>query len=447
MFLATISLSLASSSVGCDGGYRNEPTVPYAETPTPVIPSPTDTPAPPTGTPTQKDTSSGTSPTKPEKDSQNIRTKIPTAEPETLPTPSHETTAEPEPAPEEKTVQIPAYSTEPREVIGTDLLGLQLVLSAYDNLAEPPTVEELLEKGPFAAETSPVQIAFIGVPDPDSIRCHWRPIALTLQQREEQSRFWLGITPETPLPNHADLKRIFLAILGKVAPAAQDRVEAGILHLVAGGLSTEHFKLTCYADYVTTEYLLGNGPARVTVLYPKEHNGLTYDLYKKDHASGGWDYSSSPLMNQEEYQLTELEQPITDAESVVKQQINGRKSVVFLVPAGAQHNIAIEAWEVAGQWDIQDKDGETLAIRHAVYEDHAEHTQTLANLRSRTALAITTDAFAGKRIANISGLRQYYRTIGAYDDITPGDDSDATFVPAQPPPHRGQNTQPSPKNT
>jgi hypothetical protein len=49
-------------------------------------------------------------------------------------------------------------------------------------------------------------------------------------------------------------------------------------------------------------------------------------------------------------------------------------------------------------------------------------------------LAASRDVFAGKRIVNVSGLNQYYRDMGAYDDITPDDDDDSTFTPAQPPP-------------
>ena len=60
--------------------------------------------------------------------------------------------------------------------------------------------------------------------------------------------------------------------------------------------------------------------------------------------------------------------------------------------------------------------------------------QTLANLTSRITATATTDAFADSRIANVSGLNRHYRDIGAYDDITPGDGSDATFMPAMPPP-------------
>ena len=41
---------------------------------------------------------------------------------------------------------------------------------------------------------------------------------------------------------------------------------------------------------------------------------------------------------------------------------------------------------------------------------------------------------APTRIANVSGLTQYYRDMGAYGDITPDDGSTTTFTPAPPPP-------------
>ena len=104
------------------------------------------------------------------------------------------------------------------------------------------------------------------------------------------------------------------------------------------------------------------------------------------------------------------------------------------MPGGAQHNIAIEAWEVAAQWDIQVKDEETFAVRYGIYDEHAEHTQTLGNLRSRIVTVASSNTFTDDRISNISGLNQYYRDIGAYGDITPDDGSDATFMPAMPPP-------------
>ena len=80
------------------------------------------------------------------------------------------------------------------------------------------------------------------------------------------------------------------------------------------------------------------------------------------------------------------------------------------------------------------------AVRYGVSEYDPEHTQTLANLQSRitaatTSTTATTTAATTTvtRIANVSGLRQYYVDIGAYGDITPGDNATTTFTPAQPP--------------
>ena len=43
--------------------------------------------------------------------------------------------------------------------------------------------------------------------------------------------------------------------------------------------------------------------------------------------------------------------------------------------------------------------------------------------------AAAGDEFADDRIANVSGLTQYYRTIGAYWDITPDDGETTIFTP------------------
>ena len=74
------------------------------------------------------------------------------------------------------------------------------------------------------------------------------------------------------------------------------------------------------------------------------------------------------------------------------------------------------------------------AVRYGAPQGDPEYTQTLANLKSRITAAATTDSLADDRIANVSGLTQYYRDIGAYGDITPDDGSTATFTPSQPPP-------------
>ena len=99
--------------------------------------------------------------------------------------------------------------------------------------------------------------------------------------------------------------------------------------------------------------------------------------------------------------------------------------------------IAIEAWAAVAQWDIQQaKEGDINAVRYGVSAHDPEHSQTLANLKSRITVAAASDAHADQRIANISGLNAHYREIGAYGDITPGDGKADTFTPAQPPPKR-----------
>ena len=49
------------------------------------------------------------------------------------------------------------------------------------------------------------------------------------------------------------------------------------------------------------------------------------------------------------------------------------------------------------------------AVRFGTPEGDPEHTQTLANLESRITAATTGDASTGDRIANVTGLTQYYR--------------------------------------
>ena len=107
---------------------------------------------------------------------------------------------------------------------------------------------------------------------------------------------------------------------------------------------------------------------------------------------------------------------------------------MFLAPMGAHNAIAIEAWQVVDQWDVQTVDGTVNAVRYGTYPGDPEHTQTLANLKTRITTAAASDAFATSRIANVSGLEAYYRQIGAYGDITPDDGETTTFTPAQPPP-------------
>ncbi len=84
--------------------------------------------------------------------------------------------------------------------------------------------------------------------------------------------------------------------------------------------------------------------------------------------------------------------------------LGGSEALLFVVPLGAHNAIAVEAWQVVDQWDLQTVDGTVNAVRHWAIEGDPEHTQTLARLKTRITTAAATDDFAGDRIANASGL-------------------------------------------
>ena len=173
--------------------------------------------------------------------------------------------------------------------------------------------------------------------------------------------------------------------------------------------------MTCYVDYAVQEYILGSGATQFTVAYDRHGEARSYDLYSRAHAAGEFGpTTSAPLKARSEYEAN-LDRMVESAESWLSDVLEGRESLVFLAPVGAHDAIAVEVWQAIEQWDVQrEPDGTVNAVRFGVPENHPEHTQTLANLKSRITTAASSDAFAGSRIANVSGVTQYYRDIGAY---------------------------------
>lgn len=305
------------------------------------------------------------------------------------------------------------------------------------------TVEEVLAKGLRLAEASPVHLAVRGTGVSNSTRCDWRGIARTLAQREAAVRFWLGLSTTDTLPSASFLEILFTVTLDTLNPAYKETAKSNFLAIAQGGLSTEYLFLTCYVDYTASEYILGAGPTTLTLAFDRMGEAHSYELYKKEHAAG--QFGSDALLSESAYQA-KLDQLVQDAETSLSGEMTGRETVVFLAPMGAHNAIAVEVWQVVAQWDVQTVDGTVNAIRHGTYTGDPEHTQTLSNLKSRVTTAAGSDAFAGRRIANASGLQAYYRQIGAYADITPDDDDTTTFTPAQPPPACG-GAVPNPRNT
>ena len=302
-------------------------------------------------------------------------------------------------------------------------------------LPDTLSVETVLEKGLNELELSPVHLAFRGAAAAGSVRCEWRGIARTPEQRERAIRFWLELDDDDdPLPSPTEVETTFLRILNAIVPAFPETVEANFRDLARGGLSTDYVFLSCFADFSVAEYILGAGPSSLTVAYDNLAEARSYGLYQRAYDSGELVTSSTLPLSEAEYQ-SELEEIVWNVESSLSEILEGRESVLFLAPMGAHNAIAVEAWQTVAQWDLQtDEDDVVRAVRYGVPEGDPERTQTLANLKSRVTTAATTDDFADDRIANASGLTQYYRDIGAYGDITPDDGETTTFTPAQPPP-------------
>ena len=315
-----------------------------------------------------------------------------------------------------------------------DVSDFDFFSASLGNTSATPSVEDVLEQGILLSGASPVHLAFRGTAQSDKIRCVWRGVARTLERREDSIRYWLGIGEDEALPLADEVERRFMASVSRLGPGYQAIAEANYKGLARGGLTPETMFMTCFVDFTVSEYLLGPtvvNPTTLTVAYDGLAEVASYDLYRRSH-EGGW-YDNEPLTPPGKYE-DNLTEALAGVESALIGVMGGRESVVLLAPMGAYNTIAFEAWQAVEQWDLQtDSSNVVHAVRYGIFEGDPEYTQTLANLETRIDTASSTDDFANDRIENVSGLTQYYRDIGAYGDITPGDGSTATFTPAQPP--------------
>ncbi len=294
-------------------------------------------------------------------------------------------------------------------------------------------MEDLLAKGLHLAEASPAHLVIQGMPAARSVRCAWRGIARTAQQRTETIRFWLRLGPTDPIPSAIELEVLFRVVLDGIDPEFRETAKANFLAIARGGESRDYLFLTCFADYAVTAFLLGTGttPATVTVAYDRRGEAASYDLYVREHEAGT--YGSEPLQTRGAYEAG-LQAQVVAAEAALSAAIGGREAVVFLAPMGAHNAIGFEAWQAVAQWAVTTDDaGVVQAVRDDTPAGDPEHTQTLANLTSRITTAAANDGQSATRATSVSGLTQEYRDLGAYGDIAPGDGQTTTFTPQQPP--------------
>ena len=244
------------------------------------------------------------------------------------------------------------------------------------------TVEELLAEGLHRAGASPVHLAIRGTPAASSVRCAWRGIARTAQQREDAIRFWLRLGATEAIPETARVEAVFMAVVETLNPEHLQTAKANFQAIARGGESMDYLFLTCFADYAVTAFLLGSdtAPATVTVAYDPRGEAAAYDLYVREHEAGT--YGSDPLQTRGAYEAG-LQAQVVAAEAALAAEIGGREVVVFLAPMGAHNAIGFEAWQAVASWAVVTDDaGVAQAVRDDTPAGDPEHTQTLANLTS-----------------------------------------------------------------
>ena len=79
------------------------------------------------------------------------------------------------------------------------------------SVGQAPTVEEVLADGLDLASISPVHLAIRGTATANSMRCAWRGIARTAQQREDAVRFWLQLGPTDAIPSPVYLDALLVS--------------------------------------------------------------------------------------------------------------------------------------------------------------------------------------------------------------------------------------------
>ena len=175
---------------------------------------------------------------------------------------------------------------EPRDVSAFDLFSGRSGQVPASGYIQVSTVEESLELGLGEAGVSPTHLVFRGTGQPDSVRCDWRGIARTADQREDAIRLWLRLGDDDPIPSTEVLEVLFAATLDVLDPPYRETAKSNFMAIAHGGLSTDYPFLTCYADYTVSQYVLGNGPDNLTAAYDRLGEARSYELYQLEHSAG-----------------------------------------------------------------------------------------------------------------------------------------------------------------
>ena len=321
------------------------------------------------------------------------------------------------------------YSCSVREIEGQSPVG-GTNISYLGYGYEPPPVETMVERGFFGGSEAGADIGLRGKAVPDTVRCGLYGSVYGLEHRGVLLRSLLNLAEEEPLPGRDGILEDIENSLGGLAKAYRPKFRAKYTALLDGLPFEGERNVVCFMDLLVDEYLVGDGPDRVTLSYDYLSRFLTYELAVTEFGYGGADGPS-----EEEYSSL-IEEALTSHMDGLEDFVAGRETVALLSPLAVTGNVKVEGWMVVAQWDLQlDPEGTIEAVRYGSYPyQESVHSQPLEELAQRVIESGASDAYAEHRIPSIQHITSHYRDIGAYGDISPYDDRNDNFEPEQPPP-------------
>lgn len=327
-----VSQSSATGPRRFEAAPTSVPTLPLPTHPAPAAEEAGPLAAPPATTPADPAPRSSTVGTAP---------AFPAGEGSTAPANEEEPAVVPAPA-----CQDDSYSCSVREIRGQSPVGGANISYLGDGY-EPPPVETMMERGFFGGSEEGADIALRGRAAPGTVRCGLYGSVYGLKHREDLLRSLLDLAEEEPLPGRDGVMEGIENSLGGMAESYRPKFRAKYTAMVDGLPFEGERTIVCFMDLLVDEYLVGEGPARVTLSYDYLFPFLAYELAVTEFGYGGADGPS-----EEEYSAL-IDEALMSHRDGLEDFVAGRETVALLSPLAVTGNARIEGWMVVAQWDLQ----------------------------------------------------------------------------------------------